>query len=54
MLHCLLHPCATYSCKHFSTHEIIFGLALKVNHFVVKSVRNLDAKCDIVQGKHCI
>ena len=31
----------------FSAHETISGLVLKENHSVVKSVRNLDAKCEV-------
>ena len=31
----------------FSAHEIIFGLVFKENDSVVKSVRNLDVKCEV-------
>ena len=31
----------------FSAHKTIFGLVLKENASIVKSVRNLDAKCEV-------
>ena len=30
-----------------NAHKTIFGLALKEYHSLVKSVRNLDAKCEV-------
>ena len=35
------------SIQPFSVHETIFGLVLKENHFVLKSMRNLDAKHEV-------
>ena len=31
----------------FSAQESIFGLVLKKNDYVVKSMRNLDVKCEV-------
>ena len=36
-----------WKCYPFSAYESMFGLVLKENDFIVKSMRNLDVKCEV-------